>query len=112
MNACSIDTSRIAFGVGDAMLRLWNLSEPHTMTFDVVIHWQKIKGKIRVVSWFPEDESTVAFDTGEGPLVCLMQLELTNNLYYTGSIIEIPFTNSNGLNLNQNIFCSLVQKEN
>ncbi|KYM76201.1 Gem-associated protein 5 [Atta colombica] len=66
MNACPIDTSRIAFGVGDAMLRLWNLSEPHTTIFDVVMHWQKIKGKIRVISWFPEDESTVAFGTGEG----------------------------------------------
>ncbi|KYN08591.1 PREDICTED: gem-associated protein 5 [Cyphomyrmex costatus] len=66
MSACPIDTSRIAFGVGDAMLRLWNLSEPHTTTFDIILHWQKIKGKIRVVSWFPEDESTVAFGTGEG----------------------------------------------
>ncbi|KAL0127536.1 hypothetical protein PUN28_003065 [Cardiocondyla obscurior] len=66
MSACPIDTSRIAFGTGDAMLRLWNLSEPHVKTFDVVMHWQKIKGKIRVVSWFPEDESTVAFGTGEG----------------------------------------------
>ncbi|XP_011872793.1 PREDICTED: gem-associated protein 5 isoform X2 [Vollenhovia emeryi] len=66
MNACPIDTSRVAFGAGDAMLRLWNLSEPHATTFDIVMHWQKIKGKIRVVSWFPEDESTVAFGTGEG----------------------------------------------
>lgn len=49
MGACSIDTTRIAFGVGDAMLRLWNLSEPHAKTFDVVTHWQKIKGKIRAV---------------------------------------------------------------
>jgi len=50
MSACPIDTSRIAFGAGDAMLRLWNLSELHTTIFDVVMHWQKIKGKIRVVS--------------------------------------------------------------
>ncbi|GAB1867613.1 Gem-associated protein 5 [Camponotus japonicus] len=66
MAACPIDTSRIVFGVGDAMLRLWNLSEPHTKTFDVVSHWQKIRGKIRAVSWFPDDESTVAFGTSEG----------------------------------------------
>ncbi|KAL6431847.1 hypothetical protein ACFW04_007362 [Cataglyphis niger] len=66
MGACSIDTTRIAFGVGDAMLRLWNLSEPHAKTFDIVLHWQKIKGKIRAVSWFPDDENIIAFGTGEG----------------------------------------------
>jgi len=49
MEACPIDTSRIAFGVGDMMLRSWNLSEPHTTSFDITMHWQKIKGKIRAV---------------------------------------------------------------
>ncbi|KAL6264530.1 hypothetical protein P5V15_004637 [Pogonomyrmex californicus] len=66
MSACPIDTSRIAFGAGDTMLRLWNLSEPHTTTFDIITHWQKIKGKIRAISWFPYDETTIAFGTGEG----------------------------------------------
>lgn len=47
--ACSIDTSCIAFGTGDAMLRLWKLSEPHEITFDVTMFWQKIKGKLRAV---------------------------------------------------------------
>lgn len=50
--ACPLDTSRIAFGVGDAMLRLWNLSEPHQTTFDVTTKWQKIMGKIRSVNYF------------------------------------------------------------
>lgn len=50
--ACPIDTSRIAFGTGDMMLRLWNLSEPHVTTFDVTMFWQKIKGKLRVVRYF------------------------------------------------------------
>lgn len=49
MSACPIDTSRIAFGAGDTMLRLWNLSEPHVTTFDVIMHWQRVKGKIRAV---------------------------------------------------------------
>lgn len=49
ISPCPIDTSRIAFGVGDMMLRVWNLSEPHTTTFDVVMQWQMIKGKIRAV---------------------------------------------------------------
>lgn len=49
MAACPLDTSRIAFGVGDAMLRVWNLSEPHETSFDVSTLWQKIMGKVRSV---------------------------------------------------------------
>ncbi|XP_012265129.2 gem-associated protein 5 isoform X2 [Athalia rosae] len=61
-----LDTSRVAFGVGDAMLRLWNLCEPHENTFDVTVLWQKIKGKIMAVSWHPEKENIIAFGTSEG----------------------------------------------
>ncbi|XP_015605680.1 gem-associated protein 5 isoform X2 [Cephus cinctus] len=64
--ACPLDTSRIAFGAGDAMLRLWNLSEPHENFFDVTQLWQKIKGKVRCISWHPEKENWLAFATGEG----------------------------------------------
>ncbi|XP_025162758.1 gem-associated protein 5 [Harpegnathos saltator] len=64
--ACPIDTSRIAFGVGDMMLRSWNLSEPHVATFDVTMFWQKIKGKLRVIAWQPENERLLAFGTSEG----------------------------------------------
>lgn len=49
---CPVDTSRIAFGVGDTMLRIWNLSEAHETSFDVTVLWQKIKGNIRSVSFF------------------------------------------------------------
>ncbi|XP_012279688.1 gem-associated protein 5 [Orussus abietinus] len=66
MAACPLDTSRIAFGVGDMMLRLWNLSEPHENTFDITVLWQKIKGKVMTVSWHPEKENLLAFGTGEG----------------------------------------------
>lgn len=47
--ACPLDTSHVAFGVGDAMLRLWNLSEAHDTSFNITFLWQKIKGKIRAV---------------------------------------------------------------
>lgn len=47
--ACPLDTSNVAFGVGDAMLRLWSLSEPHNTSFVITTLWQKIKGKIRTV---------------------------------------------------------------
>ena len=50
MSACPLDTSQIAFGVGDAMIRLWNLSEPHKNSIEVQMLWEKIKGKVRAVS--------------------------------------------------------------
>ncbi|XP_076393217.1 gem nuclear organelle associated protein rigor mortis [Megachile rotundata] len=64
--ACPLDTSRVAFGVGDAMLRVWNLSEAHNTTFDITVFWQKIKGKIRTISWHPEKENLLAYATEEG----------------------------------------------
>ncbi|XP_017879066.1 gem-associated protein 5 [Ceratina calcarata] len=64
--ACPLDTSRVAFGVGDAMLRLWNLSADHSTSFDITMLWQKIKGKIRTISWHPEKENLLAYATEEG----------------------------------------------
>nr|XP_033190238.1 gem-associated protein 5 isoform X2 [Bombus vancouverensis nearcticus] len=66
MAACPLDTSHIAFGVGDAMLRLWNLSAAHDTTFDITVLWQKIKGKIRAIAWHPEKENLLAYATDEG----------------------------------------------
>ncbi|XP_031783799.1 gem-associated protein 5 [Nasonia vitripennis] len=66
MSACPVDTSQIAFGVGDAMIRLWNLSEPHETTIQVQMLWEKIMGKVRALSWHPEKENLLAFATNEG----------------------------------------------
>ncbi|XP_043264591.1 gem-associated protein 5-like [Colletes gigas] len=66
MASCPLDTSHIAFGVGDAMLRLWKLSEPHDTSFDITVLWQKIMGKIRTISWHPEKENLLAYATEEG----------------------------------------------
>lgn len=64
--ACPLDTSRIAFGAGDALLRLWNLSEPHENTFDIVMLWQKIMSRVTAIAWHPEQENLLAFGTAEG----------------------------------------------
>ncbi|XP_078046192.1 gem nuclear organelle associated protein rigor mortis isoform X2 [Augochlora pura] len=65
--SCPIETSRIAFGVGDATIRLWNLSETHTNISDnITVLWQKIMGKIRTISWHPEKENLLAYATEEG----------------------------------------------
>ncbi|KAK2585095.1 hypothetical protein KPH14_008607 [Odynerus spinipes] len=64
--ACPVDTSRIAFGVGDTMLRIWNLSELHETSFDITTLWQKIKGNIRAIAWHPEKENLIAYGTVEG----------------------------------------------
>ncbi|KAF3428992.1 hypothetical protein E2986_02063 [Frieseomelitta varia] len=64
--ACPSETSYIAFGAGDAMLRLWNLSEAHATNFNIYTLWQRIKGKIRAIAWHPEKENLLAYGTDEG----------------------------------------------
>ncbi|XP_046831428.1 gem-associated protein 5 isoform X2 [Vespa crabro] len=64
--ACPVDNTRIAFGVGDTMLRIWNLSEPHETSFDITMLWQKIKSNIRSIAWHPVKENLIAYGTAEG----------------------------------------------
>lgn len=64
--ACPLDTSRVAFGSGDSLLRLWNLSEPHETTFDLSFLWQKIMGRIITLAWHPVIENQLAFGSNEG----------------------------------------------
>ncbi|XP_011499580.1 PREDICTED: gem-associated protein 5 [Ceratosolen solmsi marchali] len=66
MSACPVDTSQIAFGTGDMMIRLWNLSEPHENIMELQMFWEKIKGKVRSLCWHPEKENILAFATNEG----------------------------------------------
>jgi hypothetical protein len=41
---------RIAFGVGDGTVRVWNLS--NSTSLEITTLWQKIKGKVMAVSVF------------------------------------------------------------
>ncbi|XP_043490699.1 gem-associated protein 5 [Polistes fuscatus] len=66
LTSCPLETSLIAFGVGDAMLRIWNLSEQHKTSLDITTLWQKIKGSIRSIAWHPTKENLIAFGTSEG----------------------------------------------
>ena len=42
-------SGRLALGVGDNMIRLWNLNTPPDM-FDITTLWQGIRGKVTAVS--------------------------------------------------------------
>ncbi|XP_015123769.1 gem-associated protein 5 [Diachasma alloeum] len=66
ISPCPLDTSRIAFGVGDGMLRVWNLSEPHKTTFDIITAWQDIKDRVTAIAWHPDKENLLAYGTSEG----------------------------------------------
>lgn len=67
--ASPLDTSRVAFGVGDAMLRLWNLCEPHENTFDITMLWQKIKGKVMAVSSVGYTSNRIIFSLNFSSLI-------------------------------------------
>ncbi|XP_066991997.1 gem-associated protein 5 [Anabrus simplex] len=62
--ASPIDANRVAFGAGDAVVRVWDLSSSNA--FEVVCLWQKIKGKITTLAWHPTKENWLAFGTAEG----------------------------------------------
>ncbi|XP_049810273.1 gem-associated protein 5 [Schistocerca nitens] len=59
-----LDTNRIAVGVGDAMIRVWNLSNKSKI--DITAFWQKINGKVTALAWHPIEEDRLAYGTAEG----------------------------------------------
>ncbi|XP_069679265.1 gem-associated protein 5 [Periplaneta americana] len=62
--ACPLDPNRIAFGVGDGMIRVWDLS--NSTTLEITLLWQKIKGKVMALAWHPAKEGWLAYATSEG----------------------------------------------
>ncbi|KAK0095845.1 hypothetical protein PV326_007211 [Microctonus aethiopoides] len=78
--SCPLETSRISYGSGDALLRLWNLSEPHKDIFDITCLWQKIMGRVTAIAWHPVQENILAFGTGEGRI----------GIYDTNSVNKPP----------------------
>ncbi|XP_034936636.1 gem-associated protein 5 [Chelonus insularis] len=66
IEACPLETSLVAYGGGDANIRLWNLSEPHDSKYHTTFFWQGIKAKVTKMAWHPELENILAFGTGEG----------------------------------------------
>ncbi|XP_071445588.1 gem-associated protein 5-like [Hetaerina americana] len=58
------DPSRIAVGVGDFSIRIWNTG--NTKEIQMSTLWQKIKGKVMAIAWHPMQEMKLAFGTHEG----------------------------------------------
>ncbi|KAK3100512.1 hypothetical protein FSP39_021082 [Pinctada imbricata] len=62
---CCIDPGRLALGVGDGMIRLWNLNNTRNKV-DITTLWQGIKSKVTALCWHPEKESLLAYGTDDG----------------------------------------------
>ncbi|VDI58625.1 gem associated protein 5 [Mytilus galloprovincialis] len=60
-----IDPGRIALGVGDNMIRVWNLNNSNN-PFDVVTLWQGIRSKVTALCWHPKKEGLLAYGTDDG----------------------------------------------
>nr|XP_006819751.1 PREDICTED: gem-associated protein 5-like [Saccoglossus kowalevskii] len=63
--ASPIDPGRLAVGVGDNMIRIWNTSSPSN-TYDVTVIWQGIRSKVTALSWHPFREGHLAYGTDDG----------------------------------------------
>lgn len=60
-----IDPGRLAIGVGDSMIRLWNMNNS-VNPFDVTVLWQGIKSKVTALAWHPVKEGRLGFGTDDG----------------------------------------------
>ncbi|ESO89430.1 hypothetical protein LOTGIDRAFT_234283 [Lottia gigantea] len=60
-----VDPGRLALGVGDSMIRVWNTNNK-TNSFDFQSLWQGIKSKVTCLSWHPSKESWLAYGTDDG----------------------------------------------
>ncbi|NXP51027.1 GEMI5 protein, partial [Heliornis fulica] len=60
-----VDTGRLAIGVGDSMIRVWNTLSMNNI-YDVKTFWQSIKSKVTALSWHPTKEGCLAFGTDDG----------------------------------------------
>lgn len=64
MAVSPLDPNRIAIGVGDCKILVWNMG--NTKKMEVSVHWQKINSKVMALDWHPTEENWLAFATGEG----------------------------------------------
>ncbi|OWF45310.1 gem-associated protein 5-like [Mizuhopecten yessoensis] len=60
-----VDPGRMAVGVGDSMIRLWNLNNTNNLT-DIKNLWQGIKTKVTALCWHPVKEALLAYGTDDG----------------------------------------------
>ncbi|KAG8234130.1 hypothetical protein J437_LFUL007496 [Ladona fulva] len=59
-----LDPSRVAVGLGDFSIRIWNTGNAKAIQMSSL--WHKIKGKVMAVAWHPTQEMKLAYGTHEG----------------------------------------------
>ncbi|XP_064609337.1 gem-associated protein 5-like [Liolophura sinensis] len=60
-----LDPGQIAVGVGDNLIRVWNISDQMN-PYKVTSLWQGIKSKVTALSWHPSKEGLLAYGTDDG----------------------------------------------
>ncbi|XP_067947516.1 gem-associated protein 5-like [Watersipora subatra] len=65
IRASPVDPGRLAVGVGDDVIRLWNVNEG-TSAYSVTNLWQGLKSKVSSVAWHPLSEGHLAYGTEDG----------------------------------------------
>ncbi|XP_070554700.1 gem-associated protein 5-like [Ptychodera flava] len=65
MVSSPIDAGRLAVGIGDNMIRIWNTSSP-VNAYDVTVLWQGTRSKVTALCWHPLKEGHLAYGTDDG----------------------------------------------
>ncbi|XP_044748302.1 gem-associated protein 5 [Coccinella septempunctata] len=63
-----VDPSRIALGLSNGTIKVWNANSSSPKSFSTVNYSPKIFGKITCLDWHPTNELIIAFSTEEGTI--------------------------------------------
>ncbi|XP_013417476.1 gem-associated protein 5 [Lingula anatina] len=92
--ASPVDPSRVAIGVGDQMIRVWNTGNPGN-PYDYLLLWQGIRGKVTALSWHPDREGVLAYGTDDGRVgiydVLSNRPPLVSNTYHKKTVYVVTW---------------------
>ncbi|KAK9876684.1 hypothetical protein WA026_014063 [Henosepilachna vigintioctopunctata] len=63
-----LDPNRIAFGLSNGTIKIWNANDPNIKTFSTIHYSNKIHSRITYLAFHPKEEQMLAFCTDEGTI--------------------------------------------
>ncbi|CAH0561332.1 unnamed protein product [Brassicogethes aeneus] len=66
ISASPVDPNRVAFGSGEGIIKVWDMSKPHTKHVTMAHFYHKIQAKVTSMAWHPDKELMLAYATHEG----------------------------------------------
>jgi gem associated protein 5 len=81
LDTLSLDPNRLAIGLRDGNIRVWDLSLPHTKIVKMQKYQQKFTHKVSAIAWHPIKEMVLGFGTEEGRVGFIEMISKKNTLF-------------------------------